>query len=133
MEVHASSFRVYASGESCLVSCSILGWCSFQCGGYYRFSSSNPSTYRTIILKLTAKIPVDRLLGSDLQRSGAVAALVIIAIVIFVIVVNQIRVIRKTGMLPYYLSRYIAAGVILAVLAALPTLTFRLHHVRICE
>ncbi|KAG8702827.1 hypothetical protein FRC09_004516 [Ceratobasidium sp. 395] len=77
---------------------------------------------------LTAKIPIDRLVGSDLHRPGAITALVIIVIVVTILVVNQARVIRKTGTLFYYLSRYALAGVIVAVLASLPTLTFRLHH-----
>ncbi|KAG9127371.1 hypothetical protein FRC07_014535 [Ceratobasidium sp. 392] len=77
---------------------------------------------------LTAKIPVDRLVASDIRRPGAVTALVIIAIVVAAIVVNQARVIRKTRALFYYLSWYILAGVIVAILASLPTLTFRLHH-----
>ncbi|KAG8720519.1 hypothetical protein FRC08_018953 [Ceratobasidium sp. 394] len=77
---------------------------------------------------LTAKIPIDRLVGSDLRRSGAVTALVVIAIIVAALVINQARVIRKTGSFFYYLSRYILAGIIAAILASLPTLTFRLHH-----
>jgi len=78
---------------------------------------------------LTDKIPIDRLLGSDIsQRPGAVVALVVIIIVLTVIVINQLRVIRKTGWLPYYLGGYIVAGLIMLVLALLPGLQFRLHH-----
>ncbi|KAG9104429.1 hypothetical protein FRC06_002664 [Ceratobasidium sp. 370] len=77
---------------------------------------------------LTAKIPIDRLVSSDLHRPGAVTALVIIVIVVAVVVANQVRVIRKTGAFFYYLSRYALAGIIVAILASLPTLTFRLHH-----
>ncbi|KAG8744691.1 hypothetical protein FRC10_009605 [Ceratobasidium sp. 414] len=78
---------------------------------------------------LTAKIPIDRLVSSDLRRPGAVTALVIIVIVVAVIVANQVRIIRKSGAFFYYLWRYALAGIIAAVLASLPTLTFRLHHV----
>ncbi|KAF8525172.1 hypothetical protein BU17DRAFT_42292 [Hysterangium stoloniferum] len=78
---------------------------------------------------LTDKIPIDRLLASDIsKRSGAIVALVIIVIVLVPIVVNQLRVIRKTGWLPHYLGGYIIAGLIIMVLALLPDLQFRLHH-----
>ncbi|CAE6429360.1 unnamed protein product [Rhizoctonia solani] len=77
---------------------------------------------------LTAKIPIDRLVASDLEREGAIAALIIVAIVVLVIVLNQVWVIRKAGMLFYYLSRYVLAGIAVAVLASLPGLTLRLHH-----
>ncbi|KAG8716014.1 hypothetical protein FRC11_011270 [Ceratobasidium sp. 423] len=77
---------------------------------------------------VTAKIPIDRLVGSDLERDGAIAALVIIAIVVLVIILNQVWVIRKARMFFYYLWRYILAGLAVAVLASLPGLTFRLHH-----
>ncbi|THV05982.1 hypothetical protein K435DRAFT_773492 [Dendrothele bispora CBS 962.96] len=75
------------------------------------------------------KIPIDRLTASDLtKRSGAITALVIIVIVIAILVINQIRVFRKTGWVPYYLAWYIAGGLVAMVLALLPGLSFRLHH-----
>lgn len=78
---------------------------------------------------MTNKIPIDRLLASDIsQRPGAVTALVVIVIVLAIIIVNQLRVIRKTGWLPYYLAGYIVVGLIILVLALLPGLQFRLHH-----
>ncbi|CAE6524352.1 unnamed protein product [Rhizoctonia solani] len=77
---------------------------------------------------VTAKIPIDRLVASDLERNGAIAALVIVAIVVLVIILYQVWVIRKAGMFFYYLWRYILAGLAVAVLASLPGLTFRLHH-----
>ncbi|CUA77503.1 putative protein YIL067C [Saccharomyces cerevisiae S288c] [Rhizoctonia solani] len=77
---------------------------------------------------ITAKIPIDRLVASDLNRDGALTALVIIAIVVLVIVLNQVWVIRKAGMFFYFLWRYILAGIVVVVLASLPGLTFRLHH-----
>lgn len=78
---------------------------------------------------VTAKIPIDRLVASDIEkRPGALTAVIIIAIVVFVIVVNQIRVIRQTGYLPQYLAWYIAGGLVALVLSQLPGLQLRLHH-----
>lgn len=78
---------------------------------------------------LTDKIPIDRLLSSDIsERPGAVVALIIIVIVLAAIIINQLRVIRKTGWLPYYIGGYFIAGLIIMVLALLPGLEFRLHH-----
>lgn len=75
------------------------------------------------------KIPIDRLIPSDVNaRPGGIAALIIIALVIVLIVLNQIRVIRKTQQLPIYLTYYILGGLVILVLALLPGLTFRLHH-----
>jgi len=75
------------------------------------------------------KIPISRLTSSDLhKRSGAVTALVIIVLIITAMVANQVRVIRKTGWLPYYLGWYIAGGLVALVLALLPGLELRLHH-----
>ena len=77
----------------------------------------------------TDKIPIDRLVASDIaSRPGAVTALVIIVIILLVIIVNQVRVIRKTGWLPYYLAWYIAGALVVVVLSQLPGLQFRLHH-----
>jgi len=45
-----------------------------------------------------------------------------------IIIINQLRVIRKTGWLPYYVGGYIIVGLIMMVLALLPGLEFRLHH-----
>jgi hypothetical protein len=100
----------------------------FNVVGTYQYQIAL-NTAEPFLFKLSAKIPIDRLIGSDLQRSGAVTALVIISIVIAVLVVNQFLVIRKTGVLLYYLSRYIVAVIAVVILASLPTLTFRLHHV----
>lgn len=75
------------------------------------------------------KIPISRLTSSDLhKRSGAIAALLIIILVVFVIAVNQVRVIRKTGWLPFYLKWYILGGLVVLVLALLPGLQLRVHH-----
>lgn len=84
----------------------------------------------TVLSNITfLKLPIDRLTASDLtKRAGAVTALVIIVIVVFVIVINQARVVRKTGWLPYYLGWYILGGLVTLVIALLPGLQFRLHH-----
>ncbi|GAW06015.1 LCCL domain-containing protein [Lentinula edodes] len=53
----------------------------------------------------TDKIPIDTLTSSSLKKQqGAIAALVIIVIIVAAIVINQIRIIRKTGWFPYYLG-----------------------------
>jgi hypothetical protein len=76
-----------------------------------------------------SKIPIDRLTASDLnKRGGAITALVIILVIVVVIVTNQVRVIRKTGWLPYYLGWYILGGFVAMVISLLPGLQFRLHH-----
>lgn len=75
------------------------------------------------------KIPIDRLVGSDIKSErGALTALIIICIILLVIVVNQVRVIRKTGWLPHYLGWYIMGALVVVVLSQLPGLQFRLHH-----
>lgn len=69
------------------------------------------------------------MLVSDIEkRPGALTAVIIIGILLVAIVVNQIRVIRKTGWLPHYLAWYICGGLIALVLSQLPDLTLRLHH-----
>lgn len=73
-------------------------------------------------------IPVDRLVGSDLKRPGAVTAVIVIGLLLVAIIVNQIRIIRQTGWLPRYLAYYVTGGLVLLVLALLPGLTLRLHH-----
>ena len=75
------------------------------------------------------QLPLSRLTASDIKkRSGAVATLIVGVILIFVLTINQLRVIRKTGWLPYYLGWYVAGGLVLLVLGLLPGLTLRLHH-----
>ncbi|KAI8981259.1 hypothetical protein BD414DRAFT_492121 [Trametes punicea] len=77
----------------------------------------------------TDKIPIDRLVASDITaRPGGLTALIIIVVILLVIVINQVRVIRKTGWLPYYLGWYIAGGLVVLVLSQLPGLELRIHH-----
>lgn len=78
---------------------------------------------------VTEKIPIDRLVASDIENTpGALTSVIIIAIVLIVIIINQVRVIRKTGWLPHYVGWYIAGGLVTLVLSQLPGLELRLHH-----
>lgn len=75
------------------------------------------------------KLPLSRLTSSDIhKRAGAATTLVVMLVIITVLAINQIRVIRKTGWLPYYAAWYILGGFITLVLALLPGLSLRLHH-----
>lgn len=76
------------------------------------------------------KIPVDRLLVSDIKgRPGALTSVIIVGIVVLIIVVNQARVIRKSGWLLSYLAWYTLVIVCLVIVAvAVPSLQFRFHH-----
>ncbi|TFK77237.1 hypothetical protein BDN72DRAFT_830403 [Pluteus cervinus] len=77
----------------------------------------------------TGQIPIDRLTASDLRkRSGAITALVIIVLIVLAMAINQVRVIRKTGWLPHYAKWYFSSGLVVLVLALLPTLNLRIHH-----
>ncbi|KAJ7706322.1 hypothetical protein B0H17DRAFT_1036725 [Mycena rosella] len=77
----------------------------------------------------TDRLPLERLTASDLtKRSGAITTLVVIVLIIAAIALNQIRVFRKTGWLPYYLGWYVLGGLVVLVLSQLPTLNLRIHH-----
>ena len=43
-----------------------------------------------------------------------------------IVAINQVRVARTTGWLPYYLGWYILGGLVILVLSQLPGLTLRL-------
>ncbi|GAA6019324.1 hypothetical protein JCM10207_001262 [Rhodosporidiobolus poonsookiae] len=75
-------------------------------------------------------LPIDRLTPHDIQQEpGGLVAIIALAIFLFFAILNQLRVIRRTGWFFYYLKWYIMGGLIIAVLAtALPDLQFRLHH-----
>ena len=83
-----------------------------------------------ILYNLTIdKIPISRLLVSDInKRPGGLAAFIIILIIVLILVINQIRVIRKSGWLLYYAMWYICGGLVIMILALLPGLQLRLHH-----
>lgn len=77
----------------------------------------------------TANIPINQLTATDItQQPGGLTALIIIVLIVLVLVLNQVRVIRKTGWLPWYLGWYVGGGLAVLVLAFLPGLQFRLHH-----
>ncbi|KAJ7654964.1 hypothetical protein DFH06DRAFT_485784 [Mycena polygramma] len=77
----------------------------------------------------TDRLPLERLTASDLtKRSGAITTLVVIVLIIAAIAINQLRVFRKTGWLPYYLGWYALGGLVVIVLSQLPGLTLRIHH-----
>jgi hypothetical protein len=74
-------------------------------------------------------IPVARLVPQDVgKQPGGVVALAIVGVILLVLVLNQVRVIRKTGWLPRYAAWYVCGGLVALVLALLPGLQFRLHH-----
>jgi len=76
-----------------------------------------------------AIIPITRLTARDLnQEPGAKAALSIIIIILACIVVGQIHYLRLSGQLPKMLALYIAMGVGLGFLAAIPGTSLRIHH-----
>lgn len=81
-----------------------------------------------LINVITASLPIDRFLVSDLNRPGAAGTFAAIAIIVVAILVNQIRVIRKTKWLPKYLAYYGIGALVLFVLSLLPGLTLRMHH-----
>lgn len=75
------------------------------------------------------QIPIQRLTGHDLrQQPGAIAALVIIVLILFLVAIYQAWCFRLEGRLPHYLAIYACLGVSLAILAALPHLHLRIHH-----
>ncbi|KAG1716009.1 hypothetical protein ID866_1174 [Astraeus odoratus] len=77
----------------------------------------------------TAHIPIYRLTASDImQQPGGLTALIIIVLIVLVFVLNQVRVIRKTGWLPVYLAWYVAGGLVALAMTLLSGLQFRLHH-----
>lgn len=75
------------------------------------------------------RLPLGRLTSSDINlRSGALATLIVLIIVVVVCAINQARIIRKTGWLLFYVRWYIVGGLVIMVLALLPTLSLRIHH-----
>ncbi|GAA5848300.1 hypothetical protein JCM8547_004472 [Rhodosporidiobolus lusitaniae] len=74
-------------------------------------------------------LPIDRLTPHDIQQEpGGLIAIICLAIFLFFAILNQLRVIRKTGWFFFYLKWYVVGGATIGVLAALPGLEFRLHH-----
>ena len=74
------------------------------------------------------RIPISRLTPSDLTQPGAVLALCIIVISIFMIALGQIWFLRLEGRFPRYLVIYALMGAFLLICVAIPTLNLRIHH-----
>ena len=77
---------------------------------------------------ITEDLPIDRLTPEDFKKPGAVTALIVLGLLVVAVVLNQARMIRKTGWLPTYLSYYALGGAVLLILSQLPGLSLRLHH-----
>lgn len=76
-----------------------------------------------------ANVPLSRLVLSDIQNEpGALTSLIVIVVIVLILGINQIRVIRKVGELPKYLTFLIIGGILVGLLAAVPTTGLRLHH-----
>jgi len=74
-------------------------------------------------------IPINRLTGHDLeQQPGAKAALAIIVIVLFCIIVSQIWFFRQEGRLGNFLRLYGLFILTIVVCLVLPDLNLRIHH-----
>lgn len=74
-------------------------------------------------------IPINRLTPHDIQQEpGGLVAVIVLVIFLVAVVLNQLRVIRRTGWFFYYLKWYAVGGAVIGVLAALPGLELRLHH-----
>jgi hypothetical protein len=75
------------------------------------------------------KVPIQRLTGHDIrQQPGAVTALVIIILILFLIILYQCWCLRNEGRLPRFLGLYAILGISLGILSAMPHLTLRIHH-----
>ncbi|GAA5913559.1 uncharacterized protein JCM6883_004458 [Sporobolomyces salmoneus] len=74
-------------------------------------------------------IPISRLTPQDIKKEpGGLVAVICLAAFLFFAVLNQIRVIRRTGWFFFYLKWYAVGGIVLGILTSLPGLQFRLHH-----
>ncbi|GAA99100.1 uncharacterized protein L969DRAFT_49368 [Mixia osmundae IAM 14324] len=77
----------------------------------------------------TGWIPIDRLTAHDIsQRPGGLAAVIVLVILILILAVNQLRVIRKTGLLVDYAKYYLLGVIFILLMMAIPGLSFRFHH-----
>lgn len=74
-------------------------------------------------------IPLSRLTSHDInQQPGAIASLVVIIVVIFVVFVGQAWAFRREGRLLRYLGLYVCLGICIGLLAAIPNESLRIHH-----
>ncbi|GAA6022011.1 hypothetical protein JCM11491_005493 [Sporobolomyces phaffii] len=76
-----------------------------------------------------AWIPIDRLTPQDIKKEpGGLVAVICLAAFLFFAILNQLRVIRRTGWFFFYLKWYAVGGIVIGILSALPGLQLRLHH-----
>ncbi|KAF2646761.1 hypothetical protein P280DRAFT_416312 [Massarina eburnea CBS 473.64] len=75
------------------------------------------------------KIPIERLTPSDIkQQPGAIPALIIIVLTLFVIAIGQAWCLRVEGRLPKYITIYGIYIAVLLALVAIPKMNVRIHH-----
>ena len=75
------------------------------------------------------KIPIQRLTPHDIRaQPGAIPALCVIVIAIFLIALGQIWYLRLEGRFPRYLGIYATMGAFLLICVAIPSLNLRIHH-----
>ncbi|TKA71409.1 hypothetical protein B0A55_07709 [Friedmanniomyces simplex] len=75
------------------------------------------------------RIPIQRLTGHDIRaQPGAIPALIIVVLCIFLIALAQARSFRLEGRMPRYLALYSLFVTALLLLLALPGLELRIHH-----
>ncbi|PVH95179.1 hypothetical protein DM02DRAFT_601277 [Periconia macrospinosa] len=75
------------------------------------------------------KIPIERLTPHDIQtQPGAIPALIIIVLILFVIALGQAWCLRVEGRLPRYLALYGIYILVILSLVAIPKMNVRIHH-----
>lgn len=75
------------------------------------------------------KIPIERLTPHDIKNQpGAVPALIIIVIILFIIALGQAWALRVEGRLPRYLAVYGLFTTCILALVAIPGMNVRIHH-----
>lgn len=77
---------------------------------------------------ISDKIPISRLIMSDLLRDGGIFWAIGLVVLILTIILVQMDTMRKSGCLIYYLKVYLSGLGVLLVLGSIPGLVFRLHH-----
>lgn len=74
-------------------------------------------------------IPLSRLTSHDInQQPGAIASLVVIIVVLFLVFIGQAWAFQREGRLLRYLGLYVCLGVCIGLLAAIPNESLRIHH-----
>lgn len=77
---------------------------------------------------ISVHIPISRLIMSDIMRDGGLFWLIGIVVLLVSIIINQMRIMRKSGDLIYYLKIYLTGLAVLILAAQLPGLSLRIHH-----